>query len=117
MEREELRKQDCLPCSGDEPPVSKEEMEAMKPTVPNWKIGEKDGAPRLRRTFDFSDFQEALDFTNAVGELAEKEGHHPVITLTWGKATVEWYTHAIENIHKNDFIMAAKTDEIYEDMA
>jgi 4a-hydroxytetrahydrobiopterin dehydratase len=116
MERKELTKQHCVPCSGEEPPVSKEEMDELMPTVPEWEVIEKNGAPRLKRTFEFSNFQEALDFTNKVGAVAEAEGHHPIITLTWGKATVEWYTHAISNIHKNDFIMAANTDEIYEEM-
>ena len=116
MDRKKLTEQHCIPCSGNEPPVSKEEMEELKPTIPKWEIIEKNGSPRLKRTFKFSDFQEALDFTNKVGGAAEEEGHHPIITLTWGEATVEWYTHAISNIHKNDFIMAANTDEIYEEM-
>jgi len=117
MDRKELTTMQCVPCSGSEPSVSQEEMEKLKPTIPEWEVIEKKSTPRLRRTFEFSDFQEALDFTNQVGEAAEIEGHHPIITITWGKATVEWYTHAILNIHKNDFIMAAKTDEIYESRA
>jgi 4a-hydroxytetrahydrobiopterin dehydratase len=116
MDRHELTAMQCVPCRGDEPPATGEELKELMPTIPEWDIVEKNGAPQLQRTFNFSDFQATLDFTNQVGETAEAEGHHPVITLTWGKATVEWYTHAISNIHKNDFIMAAKTDQIYEAM-
>jgi 4a-hydroxytetrahydrobiopterin dehydratase len=116
MERDELTAMQCVPCRGDEPAISEEELEELKPTVPEWDIVEIDDAPQLQRTYKFSDFQDALDFTNRVGKAAEAEGHHPVITLTWGKAIVEWFTHAISNLHKNDFIMAAKTDEIYEEM-
>ena len=116
MERKFLTRQKCVPCSGSEPPVSEEEIKRLKPTIPEWEIVGKDGAPRLKRMYKFSNFQEALDFTVRVGAAAEEEGHHPIITLTWGKVTVEWFTHAIGNIHKNDFIMAAKTDEIFENM-
>jgi 4a-hydroxytetrahydrobiopterin dehydratase len=88
-------------------------LEAFLPRVPDWDLVEEDGVNKLRRTFKFSNFVEALEFTNAVGEAAEAEGHHPIITLTWGKATVTWYTHKIKGLHENDFIMAAKTDERY----
>ena len=80
--------------------------------VPEWELVEEDGVKRLQRTFKFRDFVAALDFTNRVGEIAEEEGHHPVITLTWGGATVTWYTHKISGLHENDFIMAAKTDKL-----
>ncbi|OGO17893.1 MAG: 4a-hydroxytetrahydrobiopterin dehydratase [Chloroflexi bacterium RBG_16_48_8] len=115
MDKKKLTQQHCVPCSGNEPPVSKEEMDELKPMIPDWEIVVKNGSPRLRRTFGFPDFKEALKFTNKVGDIAEQEGHHPIITMTWGRVTVEWYTHAISNIHKNDFIMASKTDQIYEE--
>jgi len=85
----------------------------MKPQVPDWKLKEQDGVKRLERTFKFRNFVEALNFTNQVGEVAEEDGHHPIITLTWGRTTVVWYTHKIKGLHENDFIMAAKTDEVY----
>jgi 4a-hydroxytetrahydrobiopterin dehydratase len=116
MDRKSLTQQKCVACSGSEPPVSEIEISKLKPMIPEWQIVEEEGIPRLRRNFHFKNFKEALDFTNRVGEAAEEEGHHPIITLTWGEATVVWFTHAISNIHKNDFIMAAKTDEIYEEM-
>ena len=67
----------------------------------------------LERVFQFPDFAQALAFTNRVGALAEEEGHHPALLTEWGKVTVAWWTHAIGGLHRNDFIMAAKTDQIY----
>jgi 4a-hydroxytetrahydrobiopterin dehydratase len=84
----------------------------MLTQVPEWDLVEEDGVKRLQRVFKFRNFAAALDFTNQVGEIAEEEGHHPIITLTWGRATVTWYTHKIEGLHDNDFIMAAKTNEL-----
>jgi len=70
----------------------------------------------IKRDFEFEDFQEALDFVNLVGEVAEEQGHHPVINdFTWGKASVKLYTHKIDGLHENDFIMAARIDEMHEE--
>ena len=74
---------------------------------------ERAGVPRLERAFSFANFAEALAFTNAVGGLAEAAGHHPALTTEWGRVTVVWWTHAIGGLHRNDFVMAAKTDERY----
>lgn len=102
----------CSACRGDEPPLTGEEIEKLMPQVPEWELVERDGIKRLERTFKFRNFAAALAFTNQVGAAAEAEGHHPVIELTWGRATVTWYTHKIKGLHQNDFIMAAKTDEL-----
>jgi len=110
---QKLAQMKCSACRGDEPPLSTQELEHYLPRVPDWDLAEEDGVKKLRRTFKFSNFVEALDFTNHVGEAAEEEGHHPIITLTWGKTTVTWYTHKIKGLHENDFIMAAKTDNLY----
>jgi 4a-hydroxytetrahydrobiopterin dehydratase len=110
----DLTQEKCIPCESDVPPMTDEEIEVFKQEVPDWRVVEVDGIPHLKRSFDFDDFAEALEFTNVVGEIAEKEGHHPVIGLTWGKVTVEWWTHNIQGLHKNDFIMAAKTSEAYK---
>lgn len=72
----------------------------------------KDGIKRLEKSFKFKDFAEALAFTNKVGKIAEKEGHHPDILTEWGRVTVSWWTHKIKGLHRNDFIMAAKTDAL-----
>ncbi|MGD2144879.1 MAG: 4a-hydroxytetrahydrobiopterin dehydratase [Anaerolineae bacterium] len=102
----------CTACRGDEPPLTDAEIKEMLPRVPDWELVQRDGIKRLQRTFKFRNFVAALDFATQVGEIAEEEGHHPVITLTWGRATLSWYTHKINGLHENDFIMAAKTDEL-----
>jgi len=109
---EKLAQMKCTPPRGDEPALSEEEIERMMSQVPEWEVVEEDGVKKLERTFEFGNFAEAQTFTNRVGKIAEEEGHHPVITLTWGEATITWYTHKIEGLHQNDFIMAAKTDEL-----
>lgn len=106
-----LKAMKCVPCRGDEPTVSEDEIADLTPKVPEWKIVEQDGVKRLRRVFQFDNFAEALAFTNQVGETAEEEGHHPVLVTEWGKVTVTWWTHKIKGLHRNDFIMAAKTNE------
>jgi 4a-hydroxytetrahydrobiopterin dehydratase len=110
---EKLTQMKCSACRGDEPPLADEEIVDLKPQVPKWQVVERDGIKQLERTFKFRNFAQALAFTNAVGQVAEEEGHHPVIELTWGRVTVTWYTHKIEGLHQNDFIMAAKTDGLH----
>ncbi len=112
----ELKNKKCVPCESDIPAMTEDEIKEIKKEVPEWDVVQVDGVDHLKRTFKFDDFAEALDFTNQVGEAAEEEGHHPVIELTWGRATVEWWTHNIEGLHQNDFIMAAKTSKIYQSM-
>ena len=107
---ENLKELKCVPCRGGEPPLANEQVAALKPGVPDWQLIEVDGIPRLQRLFKFKNFAEALAFTNKVGELAEAEDHHPALLTEWGKVTVTWWTHKIRGLHKNDFIMAAKTD-------
>ncbi len=82
--------------------------------VPEWTIVESDDVDRLERVFRFKDFATALAFTNKIGELAEREGHHPAILTEWGSSTVAWWTHSIGGLQRNDFTMAAKTDEAYK---
>ncbi len=103
----------CVPCRGDAPPLNKLEIDALVPQVSAWDLLEVDRIPRLRRVFKFKNFAQALAFTNRVGEIAEAEGHHPALLTEWGKVTVSWWTHKIKGLHKNDFIMAAKTDTLY----
>jgi 4a-hydroxytetrahydrobiopterin dehydratase len=87
-------------------------MYKMHPQVPGWMIKEVDGMQRLEREIKFRNFAEALEFTNRVGAIAEEENHHPLIVTEWGKVTVQWWTHKIGGLHKNDFIMASKTDQL-----
>lgn len=107
-----LNEQKCVPCEGGVPPATEEEIQEMKQQVPDWHIKHVDGCPQLYRVFSFSNFQQAMEFTQKVGDVAEQEGHHPALLTEWGKVTVTWWTHAINGLHQNDFIMAAKTDEV-----
>ena len=105
----------CVPCRGGVPPLSRDEIDGLKPQVPEWEVIEIEDIPRLRRAYDFKNFAQALAFTNQVGELAEEEDHHPSLLTEWGKVTVTWWTHKINGLHQNDFIMAAKSDALYEE--
>ena len=108
-----LTQMQCVACRGGEPTVTEAELAEYKPQVPDWSIVEHAGIQRLERVFTFATFADALQFTNAVGTLAEAEGHHPAILTEWGKVTVTWWTHKIKGLQRNDFIMAAKTDALY----
>lgn len=108
-----LAQEKCIPCESDIPALINDEIATLKQELPQWQLIETDGIPRLKRSFAFKNFMEALNFSNTVGEIAESQGHHPQICLTWGEVTIEWWTHNIKGLHKNDFIMAAKTDELY----
>lgn len=102
----------CVPCHGGVPQATEAEIAQLKPQVPDWQLVERDGIRRLERIFPFKDFVAALAFTNRVGALAEAEGHHPALLTEWGRVTVTWWTHAIHGLHRNDFVMAAKTDAL-----
>ena len=108
-----LTQMKCVACSTDSPTVTAAEVAELHPQVPDWELVEVDGIDRLTRAFAFDDFAQALDFTRAVGELAETEGHHPALLTEWGRTTVTWWTHKIKGLNRNDFIMAAKTDQLF----
>jgi 4a-hydroxytetrahydrobiopterin dehydratase len=108
-----LKEMKCVACRRGEPTVTDAEIAEFHPQVPEWHVVEKDGIKQLERVFKFDNFAQALAFTNKVGELAEAEGHHPALLTEWGKVTVHWWTHKIKGLHRNDFIMAAKTDQLY----
>ncbi|HEY3247536.1 MAG TPA: 4a-hydroxytetrahydrobiopterin dehydratase [bacterium] len=108
-----LAQSKCTACREGEPTVTDAEMAELMPQIPEWRVVERDGIKRLERTFKLKDFAEALKFTNRVGALAEEEDHHPALLTEWGKVTVTWWTHKIRGLHRNDFIMAAKTDRLY----
>ena len=108
-----LAREKCVACRRNSPRVTDEEMAVLHPVVPDWELTDTDGIPRVERAFKFRNFAEALEFTERVGNEAEAEGHHPRITLEWGRVAVQWWTHKIRGLHRNDFIMASKTDHIY----
>ncbi len=109
-----LTAEKCVACRRDAPTVTEAEIAKLHPQVPKWELIELDGIKRLRRVFPFDDFAQALAFTDEVGAVAEAQGHHPALLTEWGRVTVSWWTHKIKGLHRNDFIMAAKTDELYQ---
>lgn len=109
----ELANFKCTACRGGEPTLSDAEIADWLPDVPDWQVFSDGEIKKLERTFRFKNFKQAMAFTQLVGEIAEEEDHHPLIQTEWGKVKVIWWTHKIRGLHKNDFIMAAKTDQIY----
>lgn len=106
----ELASRTCTPCRGGVPPLTEQEALGYLPGAPGWEL--RDGGKRVERTFRFKNFKQALKFVNQIGALAEAEGHHPDITFGWGHATVSLHTHKIGGLHENDFIMAAKINQL-----
>lgn len=107
-----LRIQPCVACEAGAPQVSDTEIALLMREIPDWQPTAKDTVMMLTKVFHFKNFKQALAFTNLVGDMAEREGHHPEIVTEWGSVRVTWWTHAINGLHKNDFICAAKTDAL-----
>ena len=100
----------CVPCTGGVKPLRGEAICLLSGHISTgWKVI---GENRLERDFNFIDFAEALAFVNKVGALAEAEKHHPDILLSWGKVKITLYTHKINGLHENDFVLAAKIDTL-----
>lgn len=108
----DLKNQRCEACRADAPKVSDAELAELIRQIPDWTPVVRDGVMQLERVFKFKNFKQALAFTNQVAEIAEEEFHHPTLITEWGQVTVVWWTHAIQGLHKNDFIMAARTDAV-----
>ena len=105
-----LSKRKCVPCEGNVPPLTEAEAEALNQELNEWTL--VDGAALLAKSFRFPDFKQTMAFVNKVAELAEEQGHHPDMTVSYGGVTIELMTHAIGGLSENDFILAAKIDEI-----
>ena len=104
-----LADQECVPCKGGVLPLSEEEYAPLLAQLEGWEV--RDGL-RLRKSYKFKDFVEALDFVNRVGRVAEEQGHHPDLHLYWGRVDVELTTHKINGLSSGDFVMAAKIDRV-----
>lgn len=109
-----LTEERCEACRADAPRVTDVELAELIAQIPDWQPVVIDGVLQLRREFRFRNFVDALAFTNRVGALAEETGHHPALLTEWGKVTVAWWTHKIRGLHRNDFILAAKTDQLVQ---
>jgi 4a-hydroxytetrahydrobiopterin dehydratase len=112
----DLDRKQCVPCEGGVEPLDADRIAEYREQTPEWQVVEEDGQKRLRRRYDFENFERALELTDRIGAAAEEQGHHPVLVTEWGKVTVTWWTHAIGGLHDNDFVMAAKSDRIYREM-
>ena len=112
----DLESQNCKACRTGAPLATADEIKAFMLQLPDWRLVEVDGIQRLQKNYAFKNFARALQFTDLVGEIAERENHHPAILTEWGRVTVSWWTHIIGGLHANDFIMAAKTDAIARDV-
>lgn len=103
----------CVACRGGEPILTDDQITEFQPQVPEWQVKEVEGIKRLERVYKLKNFVEAMAFTTRIAMIAEKEDHHPLIITEWGRVTVQWWTHKIGGLHQNDFITAAKTDELF----
>ena len=111
---EQLSNQQCEACHVEAPKVTDEELKTLLRQIPDWIPQVRNNVMMLEREYKFKNYKLAWAFANKVSELAEEEFHHPSILLEWGKVTVTWWTHSIHGLHKNDFICAAKTDELLD---
>jgi len=105
----DLAQKKCVPCEGGVPKLSDDQASALLAQLSGWRIVEDH---HLEKGHDFPDFVSALAFVNAVGDLAEEQGHHPDIYLTWGKVRIQIWTHSIDGLTESDFILAAKIDAV-----
>ena len=105
-----LASKTCVPCRGGVPALKGEQLHALSHQLPQWRVVDEH---HLSRTFTFPDFKQALDFVNRVGAVAEEQGHHPDLLLTWGKVEITLWTHKVNGLTESDFIMAAKIDSLY----
>jgi 4a-hydroxytetrahydrobiopterin dehydratase len=106
----ELTQKKCVACEGDVPPLNKVEADVLLKQTPGWKVS--DDAKSLSKEYKFKNFAEALAFTDKVGAIAESEGHHPDIEMGWGYVRIKLSTHAIGGLSENDFIVAAKVNQV-----
>lgn len=101
----------CVPCEGGVPVLTDSEEDRFAPMVPEWALN-REGVHRITRRYEFKDFVEAMAFINKVADVAEDEGHHPNIAVSWNRVDLELFTHAIDGLSENDFIVAAKIDAL-----
>ena len=106
-----LAEKQCVPCRGGVPPLKGEELQRMQAQVTSWQVV---SGHHLSKTYTFPDFQTALHFVNRVGAIAEEQGHHPDLYLSWGKVEVKTWTHKIDGLTESDFILAAKIDRLHQ---
>ena len=107
-----LSEKKCTACELGAPLVPDEQQKDLLKDLEGWLIDRAD-ISKLVKTFQFSNYAETINFVNLIAELSEDEDHHPKITVEWGRVCIEWWSHKIEGLHMNDFICAAKSDELF----
>lgn len=107
-----LSQETCEACRADAPRISDEDLALLMPNISDWVPIVVEGVMQIQREYSFKNFKQAMAFANRVGDIAEEAGHHPAILTEWGKVTVTWWSHSLKGLHKNDLIMAARTDEV-----
>ena len=111
---DDLADKKCIPCKGGIPPFNMSEIHKYLKKVDGWDVKENQSKSfYLIKEFKFKNFLESQDFVNKVGEIAEKEGHHPDISFGWGYAKIRIFTHSIKGLAESDFILAAKVDQLF----
>lgn len=107
---ENLQNKKCIPCQGGIPPLTEEEIKPYLSQIKeDWQVL---NAMKLHKEFKFDTFKQAIDFTNKVAEIAESENHHPNILINYNKVEIDIWTHKIDGLHENDFILASKIDTL-----
>jgi len=92
--------------------LTQSEIKPLLIKVPGWELHTRKGEQILEKVFKYKDFDQAVAFTNRIAQVAKAEDHHPAILTEWGRVTVMWWTHKIKGLSQNDFVLAAKTDEL-----
>ena len=105
----------CVACRPGSPEITDLEISDLMPQIPKWRLVQDAGARKLERQFTFRDFQKPMELANRIACASEREGHHPRIIVEWGSLTISWSTYAIGGLHRNDFIMASKTDKLFDE--
>ncbi len=109
----ELQSQSCEACKIDAPRLTDTEITNLISEINDWDLIQEP-VKQIKKIFSFPDYQSGVNFLNAVATMADQEDHHPELVLEWGKVTVIWWSHKIKGLHKNDFICASKTDNLYQ---
>lgn len=109
----DLSHERCIHPQRGTPPLSRQEIDQWMPLLPGWELIEIDGITRLQQTFRFKNYLRLLEFAQQLGTRAEEQDHHPRMIVEWGKITIQWWTHTVNGLHRNDFIMAAVTDKLF----
>jgi len=112
--KNDLLKSNCEACRADAVRLTDEEIKLLHADISSWIIINDEGIEKLVSSFAFTNYKDSIEYANKVADLAESEDHHPEIKLEWGKVTISWWSHKINGLHKNDFICAAKTDQLFE---